>query len=135
MKSIILLLLVATPAIVKAADSADEAQLAREVAGDATALRELLAENWTVQSKENEITIPSKFDVFFIGLISHPGPAPQFSDKTSRKEVNRAGGRTANVRRDKTKSFLSLHNNPLIPKHETLPQNHLFHIGFDLCNR
>ena len=88
MKTIILLLLGATLAIMRADDSVDKAQLARDAARDADTLRELLNENWMVQSKENEITLTSKFEVFIIGLVSRGGGlAPKFSDKIPRKTL------------------------------------------------
>ncbi len=87
MKAVILLLLGATIAIMKADDSVDRTQLAREVASDADTLRGLLSEDWTVQSTENEITITSKFEVFLIGLVSRSDSAPKFSDDTSRKTL------------------------------------------------
>ena len=87
MKTIILLLLGATLAVIKADDSVDKAQLTQDAARDARTLRELLNENWTVQSKENEITLTSKFEVFIIGLVSRSDLAPVFSDKTPRKTL------------------------------------------------
>ncbi len=87
MKSILLLLLGATLSILNANDSTEKTQLNQDVALDANTLRELLRENWTVQSNNNEITLTSKFDVFIIGLVSRGSKAPEFSDKTPVKTL------------------------------------------------
>jgi len=85
MKTLILLLFGVTIVLANAAEDAAKEELARMVALDATRLRELLNDNWTIRANENEITLTAKFEVFIIGLVSRGDPPPAFSDKTPRK--------------------------------------------------
>ena len=85
MKTIIGLIWIVSLAVTKADEVEDKADLIRHVVGYADTLKELLEENWTVEAKKNEIILTSKFDVFYVGLIS-PSPndiIPEFSDKAS----------------------------------------------------
>lgn len=85
MKTLILLTFAATIAIIKADDSTGKSELAEHAAFDAATLSQLLSDNWEVRTKNNEITLTSKFEVFIIALISRGGGLPEFSDKTPRK--------------------------------------------------
>jgi len=87
MKGIILLLLGTTISILNADDSTGKTQLNEDVARDANILRNLLQDNWSVQSNDNEIILTSKFDVFIVGLVSRSSKAPEFSDKTPLKAL------------------------------------------------
>jgi hypothetical protein len=88
MKTIIGLILIASLAVTKADEVEDKADLIRHVVGYADTLKELLEENWTVETKDNEITLTSKFEVFYVTTPMSIGGGdpnrfiiPVFSDK------------------------------------------------------
>ena len=87
LKMLIMLLLAATLLSSRGDNSVNDASLAEDTARIAKTLDEVLGDNWQVKANKKEITLTSKFEVFWILLISRGSPPPEFSDKTSRKTL------------------------------------------------